>query len=764
MKIIYTVLLVFFLYPCQGQGLSKNITSGEARSLKKSLSNQLPDTAKVDKLIRLAYFNIWKPGEAKTDLDSADNYLQQAMRLVNPMVARPYEGRLLIAQSQLFRERQQQFAGKQFIQRAIHLLTAGSDKKSLGLAYFEMSQYYNYTNPPEMLEKLRFVKMALELFRQSGNIELKAYCLKMLADLHNFNGDAEKALLEAKSALNAYQAIHYQQLQGVYELIGSIYYEKGDFVQSLNYRLKALKTAVLAKDSTLQFCQINNGIAMTFMRLNNFPKAINYLRSAMAVAEKINDRATVITLSFNIAESYVSEGRVQSALTFLNSLPQKYIGIKDLSQDFPIAVIYLEIYGALKDFTKGNRYSRQLAYVAELPQTNNSFKNYIYIGLIRYYFIARNYEAARNCILKNKLILLQLKNPAGMASNYKSWFRLDTMQRDYKSAVKHLLLRNKLADSISLENQKVDLKRITNFYETAQKENAIKLLQARTKLQQIQLQHAESSKRWFLGFAFILLLLLVILIDRYAVKRRMNNILKEQYQETRLVNENLVEEKTDLIAEKDDLITQKEWLLSEVHHRVRNNLHTVVSLLESQAVFLKNDALNAIEKSQHRIYAMSLIHQKIYNDEHLKAVDISRFIPELVRYLNDSYRSHQEIHFKLDLEQVKVSVTQSIPLALIINEIITNAIVHAFHKKASGSISISVHQTDDLVTLDIADNGVGIDPGKCILPSDTLGMVLINGLSEDIYAEINIKNDHGTRVTLVFPTGLILDQEDNDYS
>jgi two-component sensor histidine kinase len=764
MRTIYTAILLLLFNTCEGQDITQNILPGEAMSLEKSLHLRLPDTVKIDKMIGLAYFYILKPGESKHDLDSAKNYLDQAILLDNASHQGPLSGRLMIAQSHLLRERGQRQEGKQTIEKAIKILIAGRNKRDLGLAYIEMAQYYNYNIPAEIVAKLRFVTMAVELFRLSGDIKLKAYSLKLLADLHNFNGDGEKALKEATLALTSYQAIGHKQLQDVYELIGSIYYQKGDYVQSLNYHLKALQTAISEKDSTMQLCQINNGIGMAFMRLKNYPKAINYLKAAMPVAEKINDRSTVISLTFNIAESYISQGKVKDALIFLNGVPQAYIRINNISEDFPIAIIYLEIYTALKDFSKGVWYSKKLSNVAEIEEINTVNKNYIYTALIKYYTAAREFKAAERCIFKNQLLLVRLKNSSGLARNYQAWFKLDTMQRNYVSAVKHLLLHNHLADSISMENQKVDLKRLTNFYETAQKENAIKLLQARTRLQEIKLQHAEYSRKWFLGLALTLFLVLVILIDRYIVKRKMNNVLKDRYSETRLVNQNLAEEKNDLIAEKDDLLTQKEWLLAEIHHRVRNNLHTVISLLESQAAFLKNDALNAIEKSQHRIYAMSLIHQKIYSDEHLKAVDISGFITELIRYLNDSYGTHREIHFELDLEPVKVGITQAIPLALIINEVITNAILHAFNEKSSRRILVSIHKTEEFATLIIADNGIGINFTKNSMPSNSLGLVLINGLSEDINADIQIVNDHGTKVTLVLAMEYLLEPQGYNYT
>jgi len=263
--------------------------------------------------------------------------------------------------------------------------------------------------------------------------------------------------------------------------------------------------------------------------------------------------------------------------------------------------------------------------------------------------------------------------------------------------------------------------------------------------------HSDHIKRFFIITVIVLFCLLVLFVNRYLAKRRLNKMLKNKYEETALSNQDLSKERTNLLAEKGNLIEQKEWLLAEIHHRVRNNLHTIVSLMESQAVYLKNDALTALEKSQHRIYAMSLIHQNMYCDELIHKVDIVSFIAQLARYIKGSYPLDYQVNIRLDIEPVQVNMTQAIPLALIMNEIITNAILHAFKKTGKGEISVSMHQTDDRVKLIISDNGIGIDLKEKKTRAETLGMVLINGLSEDINGEIIIENKQGTSVTLVFP-------------
>ena len=110
-------------------------------------------------------------------------------------------------------------------------------------------------------------------------------------------------------------------------------------------------------------------------------------------------------------------------------------------------------------------------------------------------------------------------------------------------------------------------------------------------------------------------------------------------------------------------LTEKEWLLKEIHHRVKNNLQIVMSLLDSQSAYIDNEpALTAIHDSQHRVYAMSLIHQKLYGSENVSTIDMSLYIRELVSYLADSFNTGRTIRYGLDLAPVVLDVSQAVPL------------------------------------------------------------------------------------------------------
>ncbi len=207
----------------------------------------------------------------------------------------------------------------------------------------------------------------------------------------------------------------------------------------------------------------------------------------------------------------------------------------------------------------------------------------------------------------------------------------------------------------------------------------------------------------------------------------------------------------NLLLEKDGLLAEKEWLRKEIHHRVKNNLQTVMSLLKSQSAFLKDGALLAIRDSQHRIYSMSLIHQKLYQSENVSSLDMNFYIPELINYLRDSFDPYHKIRFNVQIESVTLNLSQAVPLGIILTEAISNAMKYAFPTDKNGIINLTLSKiSSNFVMLAVADNGVGLPIGFDTSNKNSLGIRLINGLSQDIDAKLKIESNKGTTITLEF--------------
>lgn len=198
-------------------------------------------------------------------------------------------------------------------------------------------------------------------------------------------------------------------------------------------------------------------------------------------------------------------------------------------------------------------------------------------------------------------------------------------------------------------------------------------------------------------------------------------------------------------------IREKETLLKEIHHRVKNNLLVVNSILEMQEDFIKDTNLvNILKESQDRIQSMALIHEKLYLSATLAEVDFASYLEDLIDRLLVSYQVEPgKVQVSKDLDPVSLNVETATPLGLIVNEMVANCFQHAFGNGMKGEVCISCLQSGQGdVTLCVADNGQGLPENFSLEKVDSLGFQLITLLTKQLDADLQIEQDKGTRICL----------------
>ncbi|HEY4108518.1 sensor histidine kinase [Puia sp.] len=199
------------------------------------------------------------------------------------------------------------------------------------------------------------------------------------------------------------------------------------------------------------------------------------------------------------------------------------------------------------------------------------------------------------------------------------------------------------------------------------------------------------------------------------------------------------------------LLAEKEWLVKELHHRVKNNLQIVMSLLNTQSHYLDNEkAQAAIGQSRNRMYALSLIHQRLYQSDNLERIEMKRYVPDLVQHLRDSFPVQRRVAFHLDIDPHPLDVAVAIPIGLILNEAITNALQYAFPDKHAGSIRIGLWQPHGIL-LEIADDGIGLGPDFDIRRRHTMGLQLIETLVQQLEGTVLVTGEKGVRISIRIP-------------
>jgi len=250
---------------------------------------------------------------------------------------------------------------------------------------------------------------------------------------------------------------------------------------------------------------------------------------------------------------------------------------------------------------------------------------------------------------------------------------------------------------------------------------------------------------------------LALLYNRYRIKQRLNRQLQVKQKEINGKNielENLVSDKDELIVEKDELLEQKEWLVKEIHHRVKNNLQMIISLLNAQSEFLNHpSAIDAIRESRERMQAIAILHQKLYQQSNATHIDIRSYINEVVESIKNGIVNAERISFQTDVADIWLDVSQSLPLGLILNEAITNSVKYAYPRDEKGNVYISVQYIAlQQLQLRVADKGKGLPVDFDSDHSNTLGLQLIKLFSEQLDGDLYFINTNGLEIILDFKT------------
>ncbi|MEN6293724.1 MAG: histidine kinase dimerization/phosphoacceptor domain -containing protein [Methanobacterium sp.] len=198
-------------------------------------------------------------------------------------------------------------------------------------------------------------------------------------------------------------------------------------------------------------------------------------------------------------------------------------------------------------------------------------------------------------------------------------------------------------------------------------------------------------------------------------------------------------------------LKEKEILMKEIHHRAKNNLTIISSLLNLQSRHINDkEALGVFRESQNRARSMALIHEKLYRSDNLRKIDFGEYIRSLTIEIFNSYRASQGIELNMDISNIDLDINTAVPLALIVNEIVTNSLKYAFPDKKTGNVSVRFAKNADEMQLIVEDNGIGFPGDLDFRNTNSLGMQLVTSLTDQIKGSIKLERDEGTKFIIDF--------------
>ena len=216
-----------------------------------------------------------------------------------------------------------------------------------------------------------------------------------------------------------------------------------------------------------------------------------------------------------------------------------------------------------------------------------------------------------------------------------------------------------------------------------------------------------------------------------------------------------------LYRQKKQSLTERETLLKEIHHRVKNNLQIISSLLNIQAAHLKDDAAkDAVREGQNRVKSMALIHKNLYQHDDLSGIKVNAYFNDLIKAISSTYLSrNRNVEIKVEAQDVLLDIDTAVPVGLIVNELVSNAFKYAFPNNADGEILITFEEKDDRIHLTVSDNGIGIPDGLDLEKLNSLGLRIVKILTNQLEGECKINAKNGTEFQFTFKPLKIRKQE-----
>lgn len=760
MSIIIRLILFFLLVSIANYGFAQIGALDSTSVLKSQLSVAKSDTNKVKLLLGLGErFTQGNPIDPLR-IDTAMIYYDQALKLSTQL-------------------KQELFSNRVLAQIAIYKIHHGSIQEGINTFNGIISRYrkmgkeleeaeflvllsehlWNIDREKYQKECMRNIQRATEIY--TGKNDRLNLTLMRAWDI-NYSmqkGDIEAAEKQALAMRAECIKLKYTgpQYTWVLHQLANLAFKKSDLYAQLLYELENLNALNKnPKDATvyeLESCYYR--LALIYYNLGNYEKSELFARRQLPLTIELNGDYTFGL--YYVVISLLKQKKPLDALKILKETSSRFPP-KNIERKMSIYQLFGYAYLALNKYPQAEKYFKESLGAYEIMDPGHKKIDYYssaYRAMIDLYLKKGDVARAKPFILGLEPIMPQLP------PSYKSRFaefksKLDSSEGRFSSALKHFQTFKYLSDSLLDADKRAKLAYLEASFGTREKQSQIELLNEKNKAQHSEVQKANLVRNITIAGITLLIGLLAALFYSLKSKVRINRLLNLSKAQIDAKNHSLtrlVSEKEELILQKEHLLADKDMLLKEVHHRVKNNLQIVMSLLSTKIAYLENrEAVEAIEESQQRVQSIALIHQKLYREDHGLSIELKSYLHDLVEDLDISFNAgKREIRFQMSVENIVLDVEQAVPIGLILNEAITNAIKYAFDE-VGGVISITIRNSDEgEIELEVSDNGNGLPLDFDLAASNSLGMEMMKGLGRQLKGTLKISNENGVTLQLRFP-------------
>ena len=725
------VILLLILAICRPAATAQSLgRPEELRALLARLNTKPTDTARIITLLQLSEFYLFR-SDFEGQNDSAEACLDRVMPLMAKYPAGPSRNRYNILKTYIDLDKGRITDAERRYEVLIESCRKQGDKVNEKFGLERLADIFEPGTGKDSV-KLASLQRAISLSRELGDKEAEWINLCSMASVHMYQTRFDLSDRELSEVLNAARGRE-GSMPTALNLLSYSWFQRGQMDKAMQYASKARKYMEDTGD-TLWCTNTYNLFYLYYSTMGDHEQGI--LWNKKCLDHCIGTRKTGIV--YNICMAVTSEmsflHRQEEALRFMQQqmerVPPPTIVAKLLAQK-----TLGNLYAQLKNYPMAETcYQDMIRYGRDAPNSYSADDRSNDLQTMGDFYVQRRQYARSKKFLDSALAgYLRTGRIDEVRNTRRSLYVADSALGNYFGAIGHLKESQRLQDTIFNIARNKQVEELNIVYQTAQKEKDLTISKEKQKITAIELHQARVGRNWIIASSIMLLLIAGLLVRQVWRKQKTNRIISHK-------NEAL-----------QRLVTEKEWLLKEVHHRVKNNLHTVICLLESQAFHLDNDALKAIETSQHRIYAMSMIHQKLYQSDDIRTIDMTSYLPDFIDYLRQSFGPPSNIRIQSYLQSIRLGVEQAVAVGLIINEAVTNAIKYAFPGDRQGTITIDLIQQDSIIQLTVADDGIGLRHDPMKTEALSLGLELIKGMARDLFGKVSFNVAQGTQITVRFP-------------
>jgi two-component sensor histidine kinase len=508
---------------------------------------------------------------------------------------------------------------------------------------------------------------------------------------------------------------------------GLVQYFRNDAEAAIADFTKALRLFEQSGNIFYQGRTLNN-IASAY-RLREKPKETEiYYLKALQLFKQAKQEDWIANVAFNLGIVQIDLKELDSAEIHIKTAYQYFS--KTNNETFIVRC--LNELGNIRLLQKG--YTEALNFFSQAYALLKETDDHIMLGAVssgmgETYLAMKQYDAAEKYLLNSYTLFRKMEQLDYTKQVLASLTQLYEAKGDFRLAFQYQHEFIRIKDS--LFNQEKDQRMLETI-----KKYELDIKEAQLKAQDAVIRQKKIEQILYVTGLLLLTGLVIVLLFYYRQKQASNRVLAE---------------KNEIIGKA---LQEKEVLLKEIHHRVKNNLQVISSLLNLQSKnIIDESALAAIRDGRDRVKSMALIHQNLYRDDDLTTVDVRDYIDKLTQSLFYSYNINKDrVHLTTHIDELQLDVDVVVPLGLILNELISNALKYAFEQvEYGGMLRVSLTREFDQLVLQVQDNGKGLPESMNMDKPASMGYQLIKSLSQKLKATISIESNKGTLAKMIIP-------------